>query len=174
MGEHFHGWRRKVGAVTLALALVFMVGWIRSFSEVDQIEFLKDAQTLHVVYSCPAGIGWTMCREIRVVPKFTVGIGKFNSRTFHSNNHNGAYPFGWNAKPWESDWLGFRKISVYIEKGTTLEALKIWIVAYASIVIPLTLLSGFLLFGKRRSESRNVTLGLEKPSGLDDLVCSTS
>ena len=174
MGEFFHGWRRKVGAVTLILALVFTAGWIRSFSEVDQIEFLKDAQMLHAVYSCPAGIGWTTCREIRVVPKFTIGIGKFNSRTFHSNNRNGAYPFGWNAKPWESDWLGFRKISVYIEKGTTLEALKIWIVAYASIVIPLTLLSGFLLFGKRRSESRNVTLGLEKPSGLDDLVCSTS
>ena len=173
MGEFCHGWRPKIGAVSLVVALAFMAGWIRSFNEVDQIEFVKDTQTLHFVYSCPAGIGWTGLHEIRVVPRFTVGVGRFKCQTFHSNNRNGAYPFGWNAKPWESDWLGFRKISVYIEKGTTLEALKIWIVAYPSIVIPLTLLSGFLLFGKRRSRSRKVTLGLGRPAGLDDMFVRT-
>ena len=30
MGEFFHGWRRKVGIVTLVIACVFMAGWVRS------------------------------------------------------------------------------------------------------------------------------------------------
>ena len=173
MGDFFRGWRRKVGALTLLLALVFMAGWIRSFHEVDQIEYLKDTQTLHVVYSCPAGIGWSGLREIRKVPKYTIGIGNFHCRTFHSKNRNGAYPFRWDAKPWGSDWLGFRRISVYLESGSSLEELKIWIVAYPSIVIPLTLISAFLMFGKRRSQSRKVDLGLGKHSGLDELFCRT-
>lgn len=31
MRAFFHGWRRKVGCVTLVMALVFVAGWIRSF-----------------------------------------------------------------------------------------------------------------------------------------------
>ena len=173
MGKFFHGWRRKVGMVTLVLALAFMAGWIRSFNEVDQIEYLKDTQTLHVVYSCPAGIGWTRLHEIRKVPKHTIGIGNFNCQTFHSTNRNGAYPFNWKDEPVEANWFGFRKFSVYLESGSSLEALKIWIVAYPTIVIPLTLLSGFLLFGKRRSQSKKVTLGFGKASELDDIFCRT-
>jgi hypothetical protein len=31
MREFFHGWRRKAGIATLLVALLFMAGWIRSF-----------------------------------------------------------------------------------------------------------------------------------------------
>ena len=30
MGDFFRGWRRRIGVVTLAVALVFMGGWVRS------------------------------------------------------------------------------------------------------------------------------------------------
>ena len=33
MMEFFRGWRRKVGVVTLAMACVFMVGWVRSLPD---------------------------------------------------------------------------------------------------------------------------------------------
>ena len=30
MGDFFHGWRRKIGCVTLVMACVFMSGWVSS------------------------------------------------------------------------------------------------------------------------------------------------
>jgi hypothetical protein len=41
MREFFHGWRRKMGCVTLVMALVLMVGWIRS-------HFFHDGMTLRM------------------------------------------------------------------------------------------------------------------------------
>ena len=41
MREFFRGWRRKVGVVTLVLALVFMGGCVRSQAFVDTLTFLE-------------------------------------------------------------------------------------------------------------------------------------
>ena len=35
MGSIFQGWRRKIGLMTLVLALAFMSGWVRSFNTGD-------------------------------------------------------------------------------------------------------------------------------------------
>ena len=35
MGDFFHGWRRKIGVVTLVVACVFLVTWMRSESKID-------------------------------------------------------------------------------------------------------------------------------------------
>ena len=37
MGEFFRGWRRKIGMLTLMLALVFMGGWVRSLVVRDDL-----------------------------------------------------------------------------------------------------------------------------------------
>lgn len=37
MGDFFRGWRRKVGCALLILACVFAAGWVRSYSDPDQI-----------------------------------------------------------------------------------------------------------------------------------------
>lgn len=42
MREFLQGWRRKLGAVTLVLACVLLVGWVRSYSYVDDIT-IRDA-----------------------------------------------------------------------------------------------------------------------------------
>ena len=39
MGSFFQGWRRKIGLMTLLLALVFMSGWVRSFITGDFVTF---------------------------------------------------------------------------------------------------------------------------------------
>ena len=35
MGEFFHGWRRKTGIVSLAMACLLMIGWVRSHVKDD-------------------------------------------------------------------------------------------------------------------------------------------
>ncbi len=37
MGDFFHSWRRKMGCVTLMLALMWMALWMRSRDRFDQI-----------------------------------------------------------------------------------------------------------------------------------------
>jgi len=38
MRAFFSGWRRKIGCVTLLMALAFMGGWVRSLSDTDVFE----------------------------------------------------------------------------------------------------------------------------------------
>ena len=38
MDEFFRGWRRKIGLVSLMMALSFMGGWIRSFRHADIVQ----------------------------------------------------------------------------------------------------------------------------------------
>ena len=40
MREFFRGWRRKVGVVTLLMACVFMSGWVRSRAISDNLRFI--------------------------------------------------------------------------------------------------------------------------------------
>ena len=42
MGDFFHGWRRKVGLLTLVMACVFTAGWIRADGICDEIHIIHD------------------------------------------------------------------------------------------------------------------------------------
>ena len=42
MGFVFRGWRRKLGLVTLVMASLFMVGWVRSLTTTDCFRFFYD------------------------------------------------------------------------------------------------------------------------------------
>lgn len=37
MRQFFRGWKRKLGCVTLALACLFLVGWVRSISHIENV-----------------------------------------------------------------------------------------------------------------------------------------
>ncbi len=41
MGDVFHSWRRKLGFVTLATALIVAVGWVRSLLVTDSLHLLS-------------------------------------------------------------------------------------------------------------------------------------
>jgi hypothetical protein len=45
MGDFFHGWRRKIGVVTMLMALAFMTLWIRGYCEGDFIGFQNFTRT---------------------------------------------------------------------------------------------------------------------------------
>jgi len=66
----FHGWRRKTGVVTLVLACLCMGGWMRSTWVVNELLCVTDSQTLHAVYTCPIGIGWSRLHETVFVSGF--------------------------------------------------------------------------------------------------------
>ena len=43
MVEFFKGWRRKIGCVTLLMALVFMAGWLRNYFIRDSVQYSNGA-----------------------------------------------------------------------------------------------------------------------------------
>jgi hypothetical protein len=125
MNNFFHGWRRKVGCVTLVVALGFMGGWIRSLSVTDfcqlpvgrlcNADFVSDDGR----FSC----GW-------VSP---TGPTRFNWRNFE------------NRGP-----IAIRSRSLYFDftDGTAPNPSGIQsqhIIPYWLIAIPLPLLSGYLI-----------------------------
>jgi len=47
MDSFFHGWRRKVGCTLLVISLLFMIAWIRSFVVDDFVAFPFEIETRH-------------------------------------------------------------------------------------------------------------------------------
>ena len=134
MGDFFHGWRRKVGVLTLLLACVLMGGWIRSLTSFEGVAIPRGSGMVSVFGSLLGNLVWgrfddaSMNRiywESSPLPKSAVQPLAFDQ----------AYQVKWQ-------FCGFghaiRSVS------TTIEA-KYWFISYWSIVVPLTLLSAFLL-----------------------------
>ena len=42
MGDFFHGWRRKIGVVTLLMALLFMAAWIHTINMYAMLSLTTD------------------------------------------------------------------------------------------------------------------------------------
>jgi hypothetical protein len=57
MGDFLMGWRRKIGLVTLMLALVLSAGWVRSFNVRDIYTFTQD-KSMITFRSFEEGLGW--------------------------------------------------------------------------------------------------------------------
>ena len=133
MGEFLQGWRRKLGAATLVLALISMVGWNRSYVWFD---------SMHVngrpfLVSVSSGYGqlilcWTAHRK-------------------------GYQPVGVSINPlpekakilpvnmiWKWERAGFR----FGDANAFFLSASFLLVPYWSIVIPLTLLSAHLLLSR--------------------------
>ena len=51
MGYFFQGWRRKSGMLSLVLALLLVVGWVRSFSMLDGAVLVPNQETYIEVIS---------------------------------------------------------------------------------------------------------------------------
>lgn len=55
MKNFFHGWRRNVGCITLALACVFTAAWLRSYQRHDLL-WLETTHFRGMVYSSTGGL----------------------------------------------------------------------------------------------------------------------
>jgi len=151
MGEFFHGWRRKAGCVTLVLATVFMLGWIRSMGISDGAVIQFVALT-HVLISTDGHFRW-MCHS---------GNFPTSDRITHLQwpvEQAVEHPFiaivgGEIEWQWRCRWRGFDIGEGHII-GLPLNA---WAIPYWSVVLPLTALSAFLLLSKpRKSTPKKLT-----------------
>jgi len=136
MGELFHGWRRKLGVVTLVMACVLMAGWIRSETIGDDITFRlgKCGHEIRSERSRITSIS-TWVRDSRWLPE--------NEWT------TGFSPEVDSGSIW--DRIGFLyNVCENNDADSNLSFQRLLMVPYWSIVIPLTLLSAYLLLGKPR------------------------
>jgi hypothetical protein len=158
MAEFFRGWKRKVGVVTLCLGCVFMLEWVRSASESDLIHFMRQPHIRHTIYSCPAGLGWTRLCLTAGTPIYNRPFDYVTWQTLPLSQRNGVYPFDWHDTQWGTQWMGFRMGTVVWDNPPGFQETTVVVVPHWSIVIPLTLLSAWLLLSKpRRVEKPDTT-----------------
>ena len=106
MGKFFHGWRRKIGVVTLLMACMFAVGWVTSLS--GRLPSERGVSIEIELWESRIDVVFNQIEFVESDPHNLIGT-------------------------WE-----FRRIPI----------------PYWSIVIPLTLLSAFLLLSKPRPRKR--------------------
>jgi len=127
MRDFFKGWRRKVGCVTLMMACVLSAAWIRNQSIVDYLEY----GYRNCLWEIQSNTGWVSISR-RTYEREITRLG-FRASTYPSKPAYGkSFRFGWFSE--DFGW-----------GHTNVCSLPCW-----SIVLPLTLLSAFLLLGKPR------------------------
>ena len=136
MGEFFKGWRRKAGLVTLAMACLLTIAWMRSYVRVNLL-ILDDKDTTYQSLSTMfGGIQWTRWTS-------EVGHGiKPNDPDFFRQLDVWSFKVVWR---WNYGGFDFVKVDMrgsdQIVRGE---------VPYWSLVLPLTLLSASLILVKPR------------------------
>ena len=151
MGEFFRGRRRKVGLLTLVLALMFMGGWVRSQLIVDgSVRNLGGFR--YVIHSFDGMIDFIRMSEMEGWPSVIWDSSKLSQMKGYDLDDDGVRrPFD----PWESlemvwkwDWGRFHFGSGTRKWGPKKLKCQIYIIPYWSIVFPLTVLSTYLLLSK--------------------------
>ncbi|MBC7820428.1 MAG: hypothetical protein IAG10_26385 [Planctomycetaceae bacterium] len=130
MGEFFKGWRCKAGLATLAMACVLFVGWMRSLVLIDFYEFsVRDRE--HAFGSFHGYLTW---------------------RSWDRDSGTGGT---WQTLPADKHsaetWLDLK--SEFVVNSRTRQ----WVIRHASLVLPLTLLSAWLILGKRQEANPSPT-----------------
>ena len=130
MGEFFKGWRRKAGLVTLAMACVLMVAWIRSMGYQDAVIIFGEKRCL-MIASANGSASWVAEEPSWVAEEPSEETPSFNRPTWR-----------WINRPITSD------------NGNEIHATHVLgtprFIQYAPIVLPLTLLSAWLILIKPR------------------------
>ena len=167
MGEFFHGWRRKVGVLTLVMACVLMGVWFRGQTIQDSYWFgfgIHDSflsgkhiatrgKVMHAMSSSARdGLVWERT-EYEGVSWFGGWhtSDRFSFALFH--------PGGWDLAP-DSKLYHWQVFGFDVGKYENVNYGKYSFcrVSYSSIVLPLTLLSAWLLLSKpRKSTSDTIT-----------------
>jgi hypothetical protein len=134
MGEYFKPWRRKIGVVTLVMGLACLGGWARSFSVFDSV-------ALPLPYSGNYGF-------VLISTNGRVWCGRI-----------------WCEEPiipnWDASSLPLLRATI-LPSGESVEQTFIALyrddlIPYSSIVVPLTLLSAWLLLSKPLSAKSGPT-----------------
>jgi hypothetical protein len=155
MGSYFKSLRQKIGVMTLVMACLLMVGWVRSPLNKDSFQFELGAICLTLA-SNQHGIWLVTSQRPKGVyqPDMLWTASQYWSLPGRRTPFS-ADPFGhlkgwyWNTeRQW--GWGGFRFADFYDDNPNIGIRLTYRIIPHWSIVIPLTLLSAWLLLSKPR------------------------
>lgn len=162
MHEVFHGCRRKIGVVTLLLSCVILVAWIRSLGICDVISFRNsDHTTIHLAS--------TQQLLVLVVERPVGHASTFSWFTFSDIGS----PLVWQALPatahplndpeilWSARSCGFGSaVQTRLPLQTTGPGtmtlnvnFKFVTIPYWSIILPLILITAYLLLGQSRTKT---------------------
>jgi len=147
MGGYFKPWRRKLGVVTLVMACVFAVGWVRSFRICDNIGISNGDRSYHQLFSCPNWFGWVMvpCTKGTIPNWYQTSVhGWHTSNLDHRMREESPYSMvhlHMEAKGRGYNWR-------YSDVSN-----PHFIVPYPSVVITLTLISFWLLLSKPKTST---------------------
>jgi hypothetical protein len=138
VGEYFRGWKRKVGVIALALACLFVVGWMRSRHFQDGFNLPSGVHKKDSFFSLSEAIVWARYDET------------MRDRPMQS----GPFSYRFKGKPfndpdikWRWRWHGFG------DGEDPTEGFRIWTYPYWAIVFPLTFVSCYLLLSQPGSKS---------------------
>jgi hypothetical protein len=131
MTEFFKGWRRKIGCVTLAFACVFAAGGVRSYGARDSLVIETSVMDFGFVSNSGTMMIWF---DDDVV---TYGYVWYTDRPASLDSDEVGIDWDWK-------WLGFRHFA-RTRNSVNPDSTA---VPYWSIVLPLTLLSAWLLLSK--------------------------
>jgi hypothetical protein len=163
MDTFFQGWKRRFGVVTLSLACLLTVGWVRSDVSEDWIDANSHQFRTRLLVNSSNGrinvLRWTPHASGSL---FSWGVRAASMDRNPLTNRGIKKPFDlWHEFHVKNrfDWAGFhfgsgKHTSWHGERG-----IEIWFIPYWSIVIPLTLLSVFLLLSKPRLVSTESVSG---------------
>lgn len=139
MQQYFYGWRLCAGCITLMLACVLMVGWVKSIWFQDEIEFCFGSQSLVTFYSVDQSVTWAAYRGRGVHDFLSIPVWRTRPR---------IVIFGDADVNWTCRWGGFASGQVHFNE--TSDYILFWRFPYWSVVLPLALLSAYLLLSKTR------------------------
>jgi hypothetical protein len=144
MGRYFKPLRRKIGVITLVMACTFAAGWIRSLSLVDYAGW--DCSFTGYDLKSERGQLWFFytTRTERRNWAYLLDSERISPRI-----NTARLPFLQSNLDWRWDWLGFHFSS---EVSPTVQH-RYFIVPYWFIVVPLTVLSAWLILSKPRTKS---------------------
>lgn len=153
MSNVFHGWRRKLGCITLLMALALTGLWIRSRSTLDEYHFGKQQQTSVIVASEKAclvlGRLWNSSPGVILGPYIEMD----RERTISGGRIVHAADLEIESRRGS---CGLELVKRYQQPPLSLKNIKLdlLIIPYWCIVWPLTLLSAWLLLSKPRQSGR--------------------
>lgn len=144
MGSYFKRLRRKIGVVTLVMACVFAAGWVRSLVTKDTFSLRRDPRTIcFVILNQSRVLLWQL-----TAPFATTTVQGFHETAPVANENyfnETEYVVEWH---WQAAWFEFGK--THYRNFTPKFENQFFFIPYWSIVVPLTLLSGWLLLSKPR------------------------
>lgn len=148
MNGYFKPLRRKIGVVTLGLACVLMGVWMRSIVICDDL----------IAYSpeTNAGQRWlTSYRSHMMIFSYRKRLKKpylkYWSRHIDTENFGNRFPFSGFEGGWYWTGAGFGVGNAKQPRNSPTYGFDVFRAPYWSIVIPLTLLSAWLLLSRPRA-----------------------